>query len=117
MSQSLPRPRRLRLENFYQIVCLRIIKGTLTCFHGMQAECRIGEKLRPPAKAEGPDFCLDLAGAGGFEPPTTGFGDQRSDQTELRSCVGTLEVSVFGLGNTKKGQLNAVYTNGRCGNQ
>ena len=26
-----------------------------------------------------------LAGAGGFEPPTTGFGDQRSDQTELRS--------------------------------
>ena len=32
-----------------------------------------------------------LAGAGGFEPPTTGFGDQRSDQTELRSCVVPLE--------------------------
>ena len=28
----------------------------------------------------------DVAGAGGFEPPTTGFGDQRSGQTELRSC-------------------------------
>ena len=27
-----------------------------------------------------------LAGAGGFEPPATGFGDQRSGQTELRSC-------------------------------
>ena len=27
-----------------------------------------------------------MAGAGGFEPPTTGFGDQRSGQTELRSC-------------------------------
>ena len=32
-----------------------------------------------------------LAGAGGFEPPATGFGDQRSGQTELRSCdVGRL---------------------------
>ena len=31
--------------------------------------------------------CLKVAGAGGFEPPTTGFGDQRSGQTELRSCV------------------------------
>ncbi|SVD92649.1 uncharacterized protein METZ01_LOCUS445503, partial [marine metagenome] len=28
----------------------------------------------------------NLAGAGGFEPPATGFGDQRSGQTELRSC-------------------------------
>ena len=28
-----------------------------------------------------------MAGAGGFEPPTTGFGDQRSDQTELRSWI------------------------------
>ena len=32
-------------------------------------------------------LCLKLAGAGGFEPPATGFGDQRSGQTELRSCV------------------------------
>ena len=35
----------------------------------------------------GPFLCLKLAGAGGFEPPATGFGDQRSGQTELRSCV------------------------------
>lgn len=27
-----------------------------------------------------------LAGAEGFEPPTAGFGDQCSSQTELRSC-------------------------------
>ena len=32
-----------------------------------------------------------VAGAGGFEPPTTGFGDQRSGQTELRSCMVPLE--------------------------
>ncbi len=30
-----------------------------------------------------------MAGAEGFEPPTTGFGDQRSGQTELRSYYGT----------------------------
>ena len=34
---------------------------------------------------------MNLAGAGGFEPPTTGFGDRRSGQTELRSCVVPLE--------------------------
>ena len=34
---------------------------------------------------------VKLAGAGGFEPPATGFGDQRSGQTELRSCVVPLE--------------------------
>jgi hypothetical protein len=28
------------------------------------------------------EFLL-IAGREGFEPPTTGFGDQRSDQTEL----------------------------------
>ena len=28
-----------------------------------------------------------LAGAGGFEPPTAGFGDRCSNQTELRSWV------------------------------
>lgn len=28
-----------------------------------------------------------LAGAEGFEPPTTGFGDQRSTRTELRPYV------------------------------
>lgn len=34
-----------------------------------------------------------LAGAEGFEPPTAGFGDQCSSQTELRSC----ERRTFGL--------------------
>ena len=33
-----------------------------------------------------PRFCI-VAGAEGFEPPTTGFGDQRSGQTELRSYI------------------------------
>ena len=37
-----------------------------------------------------PRFCI-VAGAEGFEPPTTGFGDQRSGQTELRSYMVPLE--------------------------
>ena len=39
----------------------------------------------------GAGMWLILAGAAGFEPATTGFGDQRSGQTELRSCVVPLE--------------------------
>ena len=40
----------------------------------------------PPIWGQVPE---DLAGAAGFEPATTGFGDQRSGQTELRSCAGS----------------------------
>ena len=53
---------------------------------------------RPPGLPEGLFLYLILAGAGGFEPPTTGFGDQRSDQTELRSCVVPLEGHNFKRG-------------------
>ena len=44
------------------------------------------QKTKAPSFHRGPISCLNLAGAGGFEPPTTGFGDQRSGQAELRSC-------------------------------
>ena len=42
-------------------------------------------KTKASGLSQGPFSCLNLAGAAGFEPATTGFGDQRSGQTELRS--------------------------------
>ena len=45
------------------------------------------KRKSPWVSGPGAFSCLKwLAGAGGFEPPATGFGDQRSGQTELRSC-------------------------------
>ena len=45
----------------------------------------------PPSLKRGYFVLKNVAGAGGFEPPTTGFGDQRSGQTELRSYMVPLE--------------------------
>lgn len=52
----------------------------------MSAKCRQSGKIKGPRNYPRSFFCVKLAGAGGFEPPATGFGDQRSGQTELRSC-------------------------------
>ena len=52
-------------------------------------------------RRKGPGVRGELAGAAGFEPATTGFGDQRSGQTELRSCAPVIIAplrSVFNAG-------------------
>ena len=57
----------------------------------MSAKCRQTVKEKALEINRGPFSRLKVAGAGGFEPPTTGFGDQRSGQTELRSYMVPLE--------------------------
>jgi len=42
-----------------------------------------------PGESRKPFSCLKVAGAGGFEPPTTGFGDQRGSSRIVFSCLPT----------------------------